>query len=373
MNSQQEKRRNPFLTHGYESPKYFCDREKETEKLMSALQNGRNVTLIAPRRMGKTGLIKNVFFHIKQKEKKAVCIYIDVFSTRNMTEFNDLLGKATLKEMETPMEKIGKIISSCRPVISLDALTGTPTLSLNLQEGHSEQTLKEILDYMNQSGRECYIAIDEFQQITSYKDEKPEALLRSHIQFTPNIHFIFSGSSRHLMSEMFLSAKRPFYQSTQMMAIDKIDKERYQAFASHFFSNADRILTEDGFDYIYNRFEGHTWYIQATLNRLYESTYVHIGKEQAETIIQEIVEENTESYQALLLLLTDRQVSLLRAIAAEGLVKSPLSGDFLNRHNLKSASTISAAVKSLTDKELLYRIPEGYSVYDRFMAIWLRK
>ena len=54
---------NPFLITGYQGPDYFCDREKETASLMSALKNGRNITLISPRRMGKTGLIKNVFYY----------------------------------------------------------------------------------------------------------------------------------------------------------------------------------------------------------------------------------------------------------------------------------------------------------------------
>lgn len=55
------KPQNPFLIAGYHSPEYFCDRETETKTIINALENNRNLTLIAPRRMGKTGLIKNVF------------------------------------------------------------------------------------------------------------------------------------------------------------------------------------------------------------------------------------------------------------------------------------------------------------------------
>ena len=46
---------NPFVVYGYVSPIYFCDREQETYDLITALSNGRNVTLMSPRRMGKTG------------------------------------------------------------------------------------------------------------------------------------------------------------------------------------------------------------------------------------------------------------------------------------------------------------------------------
>ena len=85
---------NPFLITGYQGPDYFCDREKETASLMSALKNGRNITLISPRRMGKTGLIKNVFYYIQKENKSAACFYLDIFSTQNLQEFVSLLGRS---------------------------------------------------------------------------------------------------------------------------------------------------------------------------------------------------------------------------------------------------------------------------------------
>ena len=70
-----QKPRNPFIYEGYEGPDYFCVRSEETERLISHLQNGVNVTLISSRKMGKTGLIKHAFHHIKETNKDAVCIY----------------------------------------------------------------------------------------------------------------------------------------------------------------------------------------------------------------------------------------------------------------------------------------------------------
>lgn len=46
---------NPFIYEGYEGPEYFCDRTVETEDLIANLQNGRNTTLVSPRKIGKTG------------------------------------------------------------------------------------------------------------------------------------------------------------------------------------------------------------------------------------------------------------------------------------------------------------------------------
>ena len=73
---------NPFVYQGYEGPEYFCDRVEETENMISALKNGRNITLISPRKIGKTGLINHVFCQIKKENKDAICIYVDIFSTK---------------------------------------------------------------------------------------------------------------------------------------------------------------------------------------------------------------------------------------------------------------------------------------------------
>ena len=160
---------NPFLITGYQGPDYFCDREKETASLMSALKNGRNITLISPRRMGKTGLIKNVFYYIQKENKSAACFYLDIFSTQNLQEFVSLLGRSVLGKSDTlsqsTLKSLFSFFKSCRPVISTDEITGMPSVTLDFIPERSEETLKEIFTCLNQSGVECYIAIDEFQQI----------------------------------------------------------------------------------------------------------------------------------------------------------------------------------------------------------------
>ncbi len=75
---------NPFITKGYCGPQYFCDRETETGKLVSAVRNGRDITLMAPRRYGKTGLIHHLFHAIGGE---CETLYIDIFNVSDLTEF----------------------------------------------------------------------------------------------------------------------------------------------------------------------------------------------------------------------------------------------------------------------------------------------
>ncbi len=367
---------NPFLISGYHSPDYFCDRVIESQKIADALYNGRNITLIAPRRMGKTGLIKNVFYNLKNADSEIVTIYIDIYSTQNLSDFVTLMASSILGKLDSSsqamMARVMKFIRSCRPSFTLDQTTGAPIVTLDITSECGEATLKEIFDYLASSEKRCYIAIDEFQQIGEYPENGIEALLRSYIQFIPNVNFIFSGSKQHVMQDMFLSAKRPFYQSTQTLAIECIDRELYRDFAERFFTEKGAHLDNEAFNYIYERFNGHTWYVQSILNRLYGYGR-NVDIETVQMAISEIVDESTYAYETLLSAYSSNNIALLKAIAKEGVVSEITAGEFIAKYNLKAASSVKTSLTKLIDKELAYKSGDGYIVYDKFMSIWLSR
>lgn len=368
---------NPFIYQGYESPKYFCDREVETKTLLSHLKNGRNVTLISPRRIGKTGLIKNTFYHLKEQEKDATCLYIDIFATKNLHDFVELLGVMVINEIVRKnasfIEKTISFFSALRPVLSMDPLTGEPSVSITVEPSKEDITIQSIFNYLNDSEQDVYIAIDEFQQIAEYPEKGTEALLRSYIQFAQHVHFIFSGSKFHLMAEIFGSPKHPFYQSTEMMGLKPLDSDVYYDFCLQFFKEKGGNIEKDIFEYLYNMFEGHTWYIQCIMNRLYEANTNVESIEQVNAAILSILVGREPQFESLSQFFTDNQFSLLKAIAKEGIVAQPTAGRFIKSHNLSGASSTKAALKVLENKELVYRKPEGYIIYDRFMDLWLKR
>lgn len=368
---------NPFIYQGYESPKYFCDREVETKTLLAHLKNGRNVTLISPRRIGKTGLIKNTFYHLKEQEKDATCLYIDIFATKNLHDFVELLGVMVINEIVRKnasfIEKTISFFSALRPVLSMDPLTGEPSVSITVEPSKEDITIQSIFNYLNDSEQEVYIAIDEFQQIAEYPEKGTEALLRSYIQFAQHVHFIFSGSKFHLMAEIFGSPKHPFYQSTEMMGLKPLDSDVYYDFCLQFFKEKGGNIEKDIFEYLYNMFEGHTWYIQCIMNRLYEANNNVDSIEQVNAAILSILAGREPQFESLSQFFTGNQFSLLKAIAKEGIVAQPTAGRFIKSHNLSGASSTKAALKVLENKELVYRKPEGYIIYDRFMDLWLKR
>lgn len=368
--------KNPFLVFGYHSPAYFCDRQEETIKIIDALHNNRNLTIIAPRRIGKTGLIHHAFHQILNKEI-GVAIYMDIFPTSNLNDFTKVFAESVLKSLDSDtqktIKKIGSIIKGFRPVIRFDPVTGNPEFTVDIQPGNEDKTLKDIFNYLASSDKQCIIAIDEFQQITEYPEKRVEALLRSYIQFAPNVRFIFSGSKQKIMQEMFMSAKRPFYQSTQLLNIDVINKEEYFSFAQAYFDDINLIFKEDIFGELYDFFDGYTWYIQVVLNRLYGYRENVTSYEQILYTVDKLISESEFAFQNLLVAYSANEVRLLKAIAKEGVVIEINGGDFISKYSLKAASSVNTSLAKLLRNEMVYRSEKGYIVYDRLLSLWLSR
>jgi AAA+ ATPase superfamily predicted ATPase len=237
-----------------------------------------------------------------------------------------------------------------------------------------QQSLQEIFSYLQHSGKRVYIAIDEFQQITDYPEKGVEALLRSYIQFLPNVKFIFSGSKKHLMDAMFSAVNRPFYQSTQKIGLKEIPLETYQKFAVDLFHSCQKTLDASVFNYIYSEMSGHTWYIQLILNQLFALNQNKYSIQDVDIQINDILKEENATFKTYCEIISKGQLHLLKAIAAERRVSAPFETSFLKKHNLTAPSSVRLALKSLIDKMLILKDDDSnYFVYDRFFSLWLKQ
>lgn len=369
--------KNPFITNGYVSSEYFCDRENETLSLTEAMRNRRHVVVVSPRRMGKTGLIEHCF-HQKGIAKEYYTFFVDIYATGSLKELVYILGKQIFNKLKPKgikfVEQFFAAISSLRPALKLDPLTGQPVFDMGLGEIRQPLlSLEEIFNYLETADKPCIVAIDEFQQITRYPEKNVEAILRTHIQQCQNTSFLFSGSHHHMMQQIFFSASRPFYQSASFLHLDPIKKEPYSRFVHQHFKKGGKKISDECIDRIYDLFEGHTWYMQAIFNRLYAQLDhgEEIGLVEADLLLHATVESYRTIYQGMLSMLPERQKEVLLAIAKEGKAIEITSADFIKKHALNSASSVQSAVKQLLDKELVTKEGLAYLVYDRFLGLWL--
>ncbi len=368
---------NPFITSGYVSDDYFCDREVESKELIKTIINGNNLAIISPRRMGKTGLIQHCF-HQPEISQNYYCFFIDIYATNNLKEFVFKLGKEIFETLKPNGKKFVdsffSIISSLRPAFKLDTLTGLPTFDIGIGEiAEAAISLEQIFKYLESADKPCLVAIDEFQQIANYSENNIEAVLRTHIQHCKNTSFIFAGSQRHLMQNIFFSSSRPFYQSVSLLELKEIDEQVYIEFVKKHFNQENKVISDKLVSAVYNLFEGHTWYIQNVFNELYAIT--DNGETSTLELAQEAIENRIASYEPLfystLSLLSERQKEMLYAVAKEGKATAITSALFIKKHGLLSSSSAQTATKQLLDKEIITSEKNVYQVYDRFFGLWL--
>lgn len=369
---------NPFVTGGYVSAEYFCDRELESEELVRQVTNGNNLALISTRRMGKTGLIMHCFAR-HEISKEYYTFFVDIYATKSLRDFVFSLSKVIVEQLKPfgrkALETFIRCVRTLQAGITFD-VSGNPSFNVQLGDIHdSDVTLDEIFKYLKTAGKPCIVAIDEFQQITSYPEDNVEALLRTHIQHCTNARFIFAGSQRHVMGNMFLSASRPFYQSVSMMYLESIDIDKYTAFVRYHFEKAGKKIADGIVETVYRRFEGITWYIQKMLNTLFMLT--ERGEECREEMIEiareSIISSYKYNYEETLFRLPERQKGLLVAISKEGKATAITSGAFVKKYKLTSPSSVQAALKGLLEKDFITSEHGNYAVYDKFFAIWLNE
>lgn len=175
-----------------------------------------------------------------------------------------------------------------------------------------------------------------------------------------------------MMSEIFVSPSRPFYQSTSLMSIEPIDCEKYIEFAQDLFSEYHKDIAREAVITTYRRYEGVTWYVQSVLNALFTLTEPggSCTEEMIEPAIQQIIAQQSFAYQALLFQLPPKQKEVLMAICKEGKAANLTSRPFLQRYHL-TASMVQGAIKGLLEKDFITHDMGIYTLYDQFFAQWL--
>ena len=374
---------NPFYITGIIPEPYFCGREKETTWMVRTLENKAHILLTSPRRMGKTQLVRHVFEQPSIKDSYYT-FYTDIYATTSLHEMVLFLSKEIYSVLvpkgKTVIDKFLAGIHSLTSSFGYDPMTGLPTFDVKLGDIHTpELTLEEIFQYLEQADKPCIFAIDEFQQIAQYPEKNVEAMLRSHIQKMNNSLFIYAGSNRHILENMFNSAAKPFYNSAEQIYLDCIPKEVYTEFAQEQFSKAGRKISPEAAALAYDLFEGHTYYVHNVLHNAfaYLDPDRNIDESSIRMILSDILEEKGHSFASVMNQLNYQQKETLIAIAKEGKASGVTSVSFVKKHALRSPSSVQYAISNLLDKQLLtYHNEErtkAYSVSDRFLEMWICK
>lgn len=373
--------KNPFVIKPYESKELFCDREEELSLMVQGCINHTDMTLISQRRMGKTGLILRLFDELHETGLNRQTIYVDIYASRSIDDFIKLLAEAAMRTFQPKSsigEKLISFIKSLRPQLSFDTITGEPQLQIAYQTAHEkEYTLRGLFDFLDAQGVPVIIAIDEFQQIRDYPEKNMEALLRSYIQQTHNLTFIFCGSKKHLMADIFANEKKPFYSSTTFISLEKISEASYANFIRHHFNLDGRTIDDESIQFILDWTRRHTYYTQQLCHTIFANNDKNVTLDVVRAACGQLMKQGEAVYLQYRQMLTDKQWNYLIAVAKEGCVKQITASAFLKHHKIGTPSVSRRLAEALVEKGLLnddVRIDgTTYTVSDVFFSHWLER
>ena len=375
---------NPFSYGGVVGPPSFCNREEELQALRRTVDNAGRLFLYAERRMGKTSLVRTLLGELPDEEY--VAAYVDLWPTDGPASFTKAMAKATAEASSTTAEKLLEnartFFSNLRPSVSVDE-SGAPVLTFGADAlSGTEPEIQEVLaapaKAAELTGKRVAVVFDEFQQIATYETGRVERQLRSEIQHHEEVAYLFLGSRRHLIQEMFLDSKRPLYRSAQHYPLRPIDEAEWQPFIRERFERAGKSIPEPVISKVCRITEGHPFYVQHLCHVLWERCEEGDAAraEDVEEAVRILLDRESYAYTALWEGLTTNQKRFLLGLAQEstdregGDVK-PFSSDFVSRYRLGSPSSAQRAAEALMEKDLIDRDNSSFVVLDRFFQRWV--
>ncbi len=373
---------NPFKFGKEVAGKYFYDREEVFLSLYRKLAGGSsNVVMYAPRRYGKTSLVKKVLAHFS--EEGVPTVYFDLNKADSLEHFCVEYASALYAvagKGSAALDAIGKYLSHLHPTIGVG---GDALVSLRLDFGAkmTATSLTEVLDLAERISSEVVrkplvVAFDEFQEIGRLSREIPlEGVFRSCIQSHQNVRYLFLGSKTHMLRRMFGDKARPFYKSAATVRLAKPPEDESLAFVKERFASrsigvddveARRIVSEsDNIPYYLQQLSSLVFDEVATAGRDW------VEKTDVDAAIGNLIAENADYYQERVSLLSPAQRLVVSALAREPV--ADFDEDYRARHSLGGSSTVHSALRAVVNAGIVEREGRMYSIGDPFLAKYLNE
>ncbi len=347
---------NPFKYGGYVTGDYFCNRKREIKQLQQAFADGQNITVISPRRWGKSSLVKQ---SLDSHPDKIVKVFLDCFKFKSSHEFYNGLLKEVLIQSETKLEALARVIGEnlgkIAPFISFSA-TPDSELSISINIKKDKLDLDEVLELANKlaesRGVRYVICVDEFQNIKDWKDGNDVLhKLRSYWQKHENVSYCLYGSKRHIMDFMFKDSSEPFFRFGETLYLGKIEPAEWRAFIKDKFDQTGKTISEDLTSEIVELADTHSHFIQYIGRLCWNNTETNVTPEILVLSYQEMLQNETELFKKIIGKMTQYQLNYLRAIAS-GITRLT-SNQVIREFDLSSSSNVIKIEKAMKDNEVL--------------------
>jgi len=367
---------NPFKYGTVVSGNDFADREKELKELINKLSENVRIFLLAPRRYGKTSLIKSALERLKKKG--FLIAYIDLYWASSPDKFLELYASNVMRASRSIARKavhfMKDFLPRLRPRLGIDA-SGNPELSLDLTTVGSDDAAEEVFHLPERiaeaEGKRFVVVFDEFQEIVQFGGAVLEKQIRAAIQHHNHVSYLFAGSKTHMLVDMISDETRPFYQMGTLMSLEKIPEEEFGAFIAAKFRASGKSITSEAVSRILAICQNVPHYVQLLCFNIWDHFR---GEPQIdETHMQQALENTLRSQEPAFITLweglTLHQRKTLKAAAAlEGRLLT--AKDSIRQFDLESASNVAKSLKALCNKQILRKETEAYVFEDVFFGRW---
>ncbi len=354
----------------------FVDREQELKELRQELLSGKSVLMLTPRRIGKSSLIAEFS---RRLGEKAILVHIKLYEVDSETALAERIVETVLAaaygRIERAIKSATKFLSSLRP-----SFTTTPDgLKVSIAREITPPEMAEALELPEMVAKEkrkrVIIAFDEFQEILHFNGLKLEKLMKAKFERHAHASYIFAGSKRRLLLEMFSREDRPLFRFAKPMELGRIPLKEFKRFIIEKFHKAGGSIREEIAGKILDYTEGHPYFTQQLCHEIWNLNKNVRDASIIEEAIDRIIAHHSAEYEQIWDLLRGRgQRNLLRGMSLEP-DANIFSARFIERYGMRSASHVKKAYDALEKKGIVERIPPDKmgKIGDIFFAEWIRR
>lgn len=420
--------RNPFYLQQLPFDAPFCDRELELRELTAFGEARASVVLFAPRRFGKTSLVRRVQNDLAGRG--AVTLFCDLFGVASVDDAAARLARAVFARVhgrERLWKRALDVVRTFRPVLRPDPAGGVALSVEPLGAGRAglpllDETLESLAAFVAGTEELVHVALDEFQEIvTLHEGPAVEAALRAHIAATP-AGWVFVGSRRRVLLGIFNERQRPFFQSAINYPLAPLPRAALAAFVAERCAAAGRPCAQAAAARLAELTGGHPYYAQKLGFFAWElageasaglaggaggdagggaggdaagdaaggaggsggggaaDVTPAITPAHVDAALERLLQAERPVFEATVQSLAPQQRLLLQAFAAEP-AERPLAAAYLARHGLGSIGGVQHAVKALEQLDLIEREepaggkpgpPGPWRLTDPMLARWLQ-
>lgn len=356
----------------------FTDRIEETKRIKLDFENGINVILISPRRMGKTSLIKKVISEMDSPEIKVV--YMDIYDCRSeydfYNRFAETMMKSTGNQLEQVMENIKRFLVRVSPKLSLSPEPNSEfSVSLGITpKGYSPEEILDLPERIaKEQGIRIVVCIDEFQQIGEFADSLTvQKRLRGVWQHHQHVSYCFFGSKKHLMENIFQSRRMPFYQFGEMLHLKCIPTEYWVPFICSRFEKYGKKISEEYAARICHTVKNYSSYVQQLAWNVMAETEIEVNEESFTEGFNALLEQNSSLFIQQTEGLTTYQLNFIRLLC-NGIHTGFNTQSVVEDYPLGSKSNVDRLKKCLIDRELITIEKEGVFLADCVFELWFKR